>query len=150
MAIQGAMPVEHDWAFPGGCFIVGGVEPMKDFKRSTKETVVQAVDEATGLLVWRVNVVDADDEARDTAIRVKILAPVQRVPPEKLAGTPFRPVVFEGLTARAWVNADRCQVEANRPHRCGGRVAWSFTATGMRAPSQAAKATAGANGKAAG
>jgi hypothetical protein len=150
MAIQGAMPVDQDYVFPLGCFIVGEVEPMKDFERSTRETPVQAVDKATGLLVWRVNVVDGDDAARETSVKVKILAAVQPVPPERLPGTPFRPVVFEGLTANAWVNRDRCQVEKGKQHTCGGRVAWSFTATGMRSPQAGVKASAGANGKAAG
>lgn len=147
MAIQGAIPMQHDDVFPHGCYVVGEVEPVKDFDRSTKDTAVQAVDKQTGVPVWRVDVIDADPEARDKTVRVKIVAQVQPVPPETAPGTPFRPVELEGLTLRPWVNTDRCKSRQGQPHRCGAQVAWSYWATGLRAPSKAAKATTG-NGKA--
>ncbi len=149
MAIQHAIPMKHDDAWPLGCFIVGEVEPMKDFKRSTRETAVQAVDPETELPIWRVEVVDADPQARDKTVRVKLLSTVRPVPPEAAPGVPFRPVVFEGLRVKAWVNSDRCKVEDGKAHRCGGQVAWSYTATGMRAPQAGVKARVGANGRAA-
>jgi hypothetical protein len=52
---------------------------------------------------------------------VKITAPHQPVPPAKLQGFPFAPVEFEGLTITPYAN--------NK-----GRIAYSFWATGMRAP----------------
>jgi hypothetical protein len=55
---------------------------------------------------------------------VKISADQQPVPPGKLEGLPFRPVVFEDLTVTAWID-DR----GSRPN-----IAWSLRASGMRAP----------------
>jgi hypothetical protein len=111
---------------------------MRDFDRSTREQAVQAVDRDTGELVWTVDVVDADPEARERTVRVKITAPVKPVPPEAAPGLPFRPVEFEGMTATPYVTT----TASGR-----GRLAWSFRATGMRAPKAAPTATA--NGKAA-
>src|SRR5262245_40619885 len=125
MAIQGAIPMGTEDVFSHGCFVVGEVQPMRDFDRSTKDQAVQAVDRDTGELVWTVDVVDADPEARERTVRVKLLAPVQPVPPEAVAGMPFRPVVFEGLTATPYV----ATTGSGR-----SRLAWSFRATGMRAP----------------
>ena len=125
MAIKGAIPMTHGDVFPHGCFAVGDVQPMRDFDRSTKDQAVQAVDRDTGELVWAVDVIDADPEARERTVRVKLLAPVQPVPPEVMAGAPFRPDEFEGLTATPYV----ATMASGR-----SRLAWSFRATGMRAP----------------
>jgi hypothetical protein len=138
MAIRGAIPMENGAAFAYGIFMVGEVEPMRDFDRSTREQAVQAVDRDTGALVCTVDVGPADPEARERTVRVKITAPVQPVPPETAPGVPFRPVEFEGLTATPYVTT----TASGR-----GRLAWSFRATGMRAP-KAAPAAAG-HGKAA-
>jgi hypothetical protein len=139
MAIRGAIRMQHGDVFPHGCFVVGEVQAMRDFDRSTREQAVQAVDRDTGELVWTVDVVDADPEARERTVRVKITAPVQPVPPEAAAGVPFRPVEFDGLTATPYV----ATTASGR-----GRLAWSFRAAGMRAP-KAPPVVAG-NGKAAG
>jgi hypothetical protein len=136
MAIRGAIPMQPGDVFAYGCFVVGEVEAMRDFDRSTREQAVQAVDRDTGELVWTVDVVDADPEARERTVRVKITAPVQPVPPEAAPGVPFRPVEFEGLTATPYVTT----TASGR-----GRLAWSFRATGMRAPKTAP--VAAPNGK---
>jgi hypothetical protein len=83
-----------------------------------------------------VDVVDADPDARERTVRVKITAPVQPVPPETAPGVPFRPVEFDGLTATPYV----ATMASGR-----GRLAWSLRATAMRSP-KAAPAMAG-NGK---
>ncbi len=128
MAIKGAIKMNHGDAFAYGTFMVGEVQAMRDFDRSTREQAIQAVDRDTGELVWIVDVVDADPEARERTVRVKITAPVQPVPPEAAAGVPFRPVEFDGLTASPYV----ATTASGR-----GRLAWSFRATGMRAPGRA-------------
>jgi hypothetical protein len=125
MAIKGAIPMTQGDVFPYGCYGVGEVQTMRDFDRSTKDQAVQAVDRDTGLLVWTVDVIDADPEARERTVRVKLLAPVQPVPPEAAEGVPFRPVEFDGLTATPYV----ATTASGR-----ARLAWSFRATGMRAP----------------
>jgi hypothetical protein len=137
MAIKGAIPMTHGDVFPHGCYVVGDVQAMRDFDKSTREQAIQAVDRDTAELVWTVDVVDADPEARERTVRVKITAPVQPVPPAEAPGVPFRPVEFDGLTATPYVTT----TASGR-----GRLAWSFRATGMRAP-KAAPVAAG-NGKA--
>src|SRR5262245_30219456 len=128
MAIKGAIPMESGFVWPHGTYMVGEVQAMRDFDRSTKDHAIQAVDRDTGELVWTVHVVDADPEARDRTVRVRLVAPVQPVPPEAMAGTPFRPVEFDGLTATPYV----ATTASGR-----GRLAWSFRAAGMRAPGRA-------------
>jgi hypothetical protein len=125
MAIKGAIPMGHDAVFSYGCYVVGDVQPMRDFDRSTKDQAVQAVDRDTGVLVWTVDVIDADPEAREHTVRVKVLAPVQPVPPEQADGVPFRPVEFDGLTATPYV----ATTASGR-----SKLGWSYRATGMRAP----------------
>lgn len=51
MALQGPIPVTFDMAFPHGCYIVGEVEPVKDFNASTNRRFVQARDKQTSALV---------------------------------------------------------------------------------------------------
>ena len=137
MAIKGAIPMRNEDVFPHGCYVVGEVTPMRDFDKSTREQAIQATDRDTGELVWTLDVVDADPEARDKTVRVKITAPVQPIPPAEAPGVPFRPVEFDGLTASPYV----ATTASGR-----GKLAWSLRATGMHAP-KAAPVAAG-NGKA--
>jgi hypothetical protein len=137
MAIKGAIPMTQGDVFPYGCYGVGEVQAMRDFDRSTKDQAIQAVDRETGLLVWTVDVIDADPEARERTVRVKLLAPVQPVPPEAAPGMPFRPVEFEGLTATPYV----ATTTTGR-----SRLAWSLRATGMRAPGRVPVAAGNAKG----
>lgn len=133
MAMQKRFPVAMDAVFPAGAFIKGVVEPVTDFNAAQREdgTRPQQVDKDTGQLLWQVQVVDPDPEAgkKDTAVSVKIAAPHQPVPPHNDTPFPFTPVEFEGLTALAWVDDS-----GNRP-----RVAWSFRASGLKAPGGEAK-----------
>jgi len=129
MAMPRRIRVEFGEAFPYGVFVVSEVTQVRDFDRSTKDKPVYATDDESGLLVWAVDVLDGDPEARkaDRQFTVKLAAKVQPVPPEALAGLPFRPVEFEGLTATPYVSDSN-----GRP-----RLAWSFRATGMKAPKSA-------------
>jgi hypothetical protein len=139
MAISGAMQMEHEMVFPYGCYLIGDdpVTLKRDFNQSTREREVQEIDRDTGLPVWVVNVVDPDPEAKEQTVRVNLVAPVKPVPPEPVAGSPFRLVEFEGLTARPYA-----QTTANGR----GKLAWSFKATGMKAPA-GAKVPASSNGR---
>lgn len=146
MAVQQRIPMQHGEVFPSGAYLKGLVEPIYDFKKSTAESKVQAVDlnkngEGTGLLMWQVVVLDADEEARkkDTALTVKFAAKVQPVPPENKSGFPWTPVEFVGLVASPYV-------DTNGPQP---RLAWSFRAEGMVAPGQSGQRPSGDSGKAA-
>jgi hypothetical protein len=139
VAIQGAIRVQFGDVFPHGAFAVA-VEPVRDFDKSTKEHPVQAREKESGVPVWAVEVLDADPEARqaERSVKVKIAADHQPVMPDLMAGTPFRPVEFDGLRLRPYVNAQ-------------GRLAYSFTAAAMRGPLSGAKpAAASSGGKSAG
>ncbi|MGH3905452.1 MAG: plasmid replication, integration and excision activator [Pseudonocardiaceae bacterium] len=142
MAINGRFRVSMADVFPAGAFVVGDVEAVRDFDKSTPERFVQAKDKETSELVWSVPVLDADESAPKSAktVVVKISAPVQPVPPEAVAGLPFRPVEFDGMTVTPYVDDKR------------NRVAYSLRARAMRAPAKGVKASggpAGAEGKAA-
>jgi hypothetical protein len=138
MAMKRRFEVSMGDAFPGGAFVVGPVEPVNDFDRSSKDRKVQEVSRDSGRLLWSVQVLDGDPEARkgDKTLVVKIEADVQPVPPAALPGLPggldLRPVVFEGLNVLPYVDDN-----GQRP-----RLAWSFRATGLAAPAPVAAAPA--------
>ena len=123
MAIARRFKVSHDEVFPHGAYVVGEVLPVVDFDRSSKENRVQKVDPDSDMLLWQVDVLDADPEAPrgSKTLSVKIAAKVQPVPPAVQPGTPFARVVFEGLTALPYI-------DDNGPR---ARIAWSFRASGM-------------------
>ena len=129
MAIQGAIRVAFDDVFSRGAWMPGGVEPARDFKRSSKEVEVQEiVRDAAGQpvlvdgeqqRVWHVDVIDGDESVSGeaTRVRVKIVSVRQPVPPPTFPGTPFRPVILEGFLARP------ARLPAIRPPSDGGRRA---------------------------
>ncbi|TQM72274.1 hypothetical protein FHX41_6071 [Actinomadura hallensis] len=119
MAVQGPFKVAFGDVFPYGAFVKGGVEPVRDFDRSTRENFVQARDKDTGELVWSVEVLDADPESKGT-FKVKLMAPVQPIIPEAPAGFPFVPVEFDGLAVTPYVNSGT------------GRLAYSLKAAAVR------------------
>ena len=132
MAIQGPIPVEFGTMFPDGAFAAGGFEMVRDFDRSQGDRVVQQVDKHTGLPLWVVEVIDADPEARQRTVKVKVAAQVQPVLPPQPPGSPFTPVEFEGMTVTPYVDSGRCQGKG----KCAARQGYSLKATGVRAPSR--------------
>lgn len=129
MAMPRKLSIQFGEVFPYGVYAVSEVSQVRDFDRSTKDRPVFSVDEETGLSVWSVDVMDGDPEARkaDRQISIKLLAKVQPVLPPPMPGVPFTPVEFEGMTATPYVSDSN-----GRP-----RLAWSFRATGVRAPKNA-------------
>ncbi|WP_329518936.1 plasmid replication, integration and excision activator [Spirillospora sp. NBC_01491] len=121
MAVQGPFKVAFGDVFPFGAFIKGGVEAVRDFDRSTKENFVQGRDKDTGELVWSVEVLDADPDSKGT-FKVKLMAPVQPIPPEAPNGFPFIPVEFDDLRVTPYVNSQT------------NRLAYSLKASAMRGP----------------
>lgn len=131
MAMPRKLPVEFGVAFPYGAYAVGEVQPVRDYEKSTRERIVQAVDPDTGLPIWSVEVVDGDPEAKKSTrtMSVKVTAKVQPVLPESLAGLPFTPVEFDKMTATAYI-------EENGDF---SKIAWSLRAAEVRAPARGAK-----------
>jgi hypothetical protein len=126
-------PVEFGEVFPFGAFVLG-VEPSMAFSADASVPKVQERDKETGQLVWVVRALDANEEAAKfgAEFKVKVTADHQPVPPAKIAGFPFAPVEFDGLTITPYAN--------NK-----GRIAHSFRATGLRAPAGAARGKAAAD-----
>ena len=87
MAISGPLKVDFADVFPFGLGVVGPVEPMRDFDASTADRPVQARDKDTGQPIWQVDCMDFDPDARDRTLKVKIISPVQPVPPAVVEGT---------------------------------------------------------------
>ena len=98
MAHLGPFPVEFGTVFPSGVYAAGGFEKVRDFERSKGDRVIQQADKTTGLPLWVIEVIDADPEARQRTVKVKVAAQYQPVLPDAPAGSPFVPVEFEGLT----------------------------------------------------
>jgi hypothetical protein len=118
-------PVSFGDVFPLGVFILG-VEPAMEFSEDRGAPKRQERDRETNKLVWTVRALDANEEAArfGAEFKVKIATEHQPVPPEKQNGFPYAPAEFDGLTITPYAN--------NK-----GRVAYSFRATGMRAPAGA-------------
>jgi hypothetical protein len=135
MAIARRFKITHDEVFPHGAYLISEVAPVFDFEKSTKENKVQQVDKDTGLLLWSVDVLDADPDAgrKSRTVSVKIAAKVQPVPPAPDPASPFRLVVFEGLSALPYI-----EESGNF-----SRIAWSFKADGLTAPTRAPRAVPG-------
>ena len=76
MAIQGQIPIEFGLVFPDGAYAAGGIEMVRDFDRSTADRLVQQADKETGLPLWVVEVIDAQENARQRTVKVKIAAQV--------------------------------------------------------------------------
>lgn len=132
MAMPRKLPVEFGTAFPYGAYAVGEVQPVRDYDKSTREHVVQAVDQDTGLPIWSVEVVDGDPEAKKSTrtMSVKVTAKVQPVLPESLSGLPFTPVEFDKMTATAYI-------EENGDF---SKISWSLRAAEVRGPARSAAA----------
>lgn len=120
MALGSSLKISCGDVFPHGCGVVSKVTSANDFEKSTRENPVQARDKETGQLVWQVDVMDFDPEARERQFRVKIAADHQPVPPDAIPGTPVRPVILEGLTVTPYVK------EGKYP-----KVAYSLRCTGL-------------------
>ncbi|MFF5109816.1 plasmid replication, integration and excision activator [Streptosporangium sp. NPDC000509] len=100
---------------------------MLDFDASTKDRPVYQRDKTTGDLIWAVPVMDGDPSLKAAAksVAIKVISPVEPVippVPPAMAGLPFVPVEFEGLTVTPWINGDGERA----------RIAYSFRASGLR------------------
>jgi hypothetical protein len=92
------------------------------------------MDKHTDLPLWVVEVIDADPEARQRTVKVKIAAQVQPVLPPLAPGSPFIAIEFDGMTVMPYVDASRCSGDGK--NKCAARQAYSLKATGVRAPSR--------------
>ncbi len=126
MAIQGPFKIDCTDLFPFGVAVCSAVTAQGDFEASTASNKVQSRDRDSGLPVWVVDVLDFDPDARERTFKVKVIAAVQPVPPEAMAGTPLRPVYLEGLSMTPYIK------DGNFP-----KVAYSLRCTGLASPKRA-------------
>lgn len=131
MSLHGWIRMDCDEVFEVGCGLVGGVGPLSDFDRSTRENKVQARDEETGLPLWQVDVLDFDPEAWERTHRVIIAAPVQPVPPDAVEGAPVRPVYLEGLRVKPYCKAGSIDKNTGQKRY---KLAFMLQADGLAAP----------------
>jgi hypothetical protein len=129
MALRGGtrFTVPFEAIFPHGAVLVPeSISEVQDYNEQTKVRT-PSKDKVTGQRVYQVRVMDMDPElgSRSREIAVKILADVQPVPP---VGA-FQMVEFDGMTVTPYVGNN-------------GRLAYSYRATGLRAPLTAAEARA--------
>ncbi|ALG13562.1 hypothetical protein [Kibdelosporangium phytohabitans] len=98
-----------------------GVEPSIEFQPDPQAPKRQERVRGTNELVWIVRALDANEEAArfGAEFKAKVAAPPQSVPPAKIQGFPYAPV----LTITPYAN--------NK-----GRIAHSFRAKGLRAPAR--------------
>jgi hypothetical protein len=64
--------------FPAGAYAAGAIEMVRDFDRSTADRLVQQTDKETGLPLWVVEVIDAQENARQRTVKVKLAAQVRQ------------------------------------------------------------------------
>jgi len=132
------IPVHPDLAFPYGASAVTEITPVYGFGEGGRGE--QQVDEATGLPVYEVTVLDNDPDIKGPAkaVKVKILSALQPIMPPELPNLPIKlhPLEFEGLTAKPYMQEFM---------KGKFRIAWSLSARGVRAPSAPA-AAASSNG----
>jgi hypothetical protein len=140
MAVPNGMrvPTPFEFVFPHGCLFLG-VEPAKDFeKRGQGDDQIR--DKETGERVWLVKVMDLDPEAgkfgASKEVKVKVVAPVQPVPPSPVVPGYPPMVEFTGLTLTPYVDSQRCK---GASAKCRARLAWSMRATQMTEPQSAGK-----------
>ena len=135
------VPVPFDYVFPHGCLCLG-VESVVDFDKRGKGDD-QARDKETGERLWLVKVLDLDPEAGrfggSKEVQVKVVAPVQPVPPASTVPGYPPAVEFTDLTLTPYVDSQRCKATDGR---CRARLAWSVRAGSMTEPKPVARKAA--------
>ena len=126
------LKVEFDEWFPQGLFLVGEITAVMEYQsqedRARNRPVRPRIDEGSGLPLFRGTFADpAAEKERDKSVTVEFACAYQPVPPEAVAGLPFRPVVLEEMTV-----APRAEVSGQAKW-----ITWTIRATGMRAPGTA-------------
>lgn len=134
------LKVEFDEWFPQGLFLVGDITAVMEYQsqedRARNRPTRPRIDEMSGLPLFRGTFADpAADKERDKSVTVEFACTHQPVPPEAVAGLPFRPVVLDGMTV-----APRAEVSGQAKW-----ITWTIRATGMRPPGAASTSVNAAN-----
>src|ERR671917_2549783 len=124
------LPADFNQWFPQGLYLVGEITPVMEYQspedKARNRPVRPRIDELTGLPLFRGTFADpAAEKDREKSVTVEFACAHQPVPPEPVAGMPFRPVVLEGMTV-----APRAEVSGQAKW-----ITWVIRATGMTGPS---------------
>jgi hypothetical protein len=123
---------DFDEWFPQGLFLVGEITAVMEYQsqedRARNRPPRPRIDEVTGLPLFRGTFADpAAEKERDKSVMVEFACAHQPVPPEAVAGLPFRPVVLDAMTV-----APRAEASGQAKW-----ITWTIRATGMRSPGTA-------------
>jgi len=126
------LKADFDEWFPQGLYLVGEIVQVTEYQsqedRARNRPVRPRIDEVTGLVLYRGTFADPSAEKdREKSFPVEFACAHQPVPPEAVAGLPFRPVVLEGMTV-----APRAETSGQAKW-----ITWTIRATGMTAPNAA-------------
>jgi len=118
----------EEW-FPQGLYLVGEIQPVTEYQsaedKARNRPVRPRIDEVSGLPLFRGTFADPSAEKdREKSITVEFACAHQPVPPEAVAGMPFRSVVLEGMTV-----APRAEASGQAKW-----ITWVIRATGMTTP----------------
>jgi hypothetical protein len=124
--------VGFDEWYPQGLYLVGEITPVTEYQsqedRARNRPVRPRLDEMTGHPLFRGTFADPSAEKdREKSFTVEFACAHQPVPPEAVAGLPFRPVVLEGMTVQP-----RAETSGQAKW-----ITWTIRATGMTAPGSA-------------
>ena len=129
MSVPKRIKLSFGDVFPYGAYLVGDVSAVADYMAQPMNGVrPQKVDVDSGLLVWSIDVIDADPATRqrNRLTKVKLLSKVQPVPPAK-GSLPFASVDLGEITATPYVD------EKTK------RLAWSLMASKLDAVGSSSK-----------
>ncbi|MGH3513762.1 MAG: hypothetical protein ACRDQV_00910 [Pseudonocardiaceae bacterium] len=131
------LKADFDEWFPQGLYLVGEIAPVTEYQsqedRARNRPVRPRIDEVTGFPLCRGTFADPSaDKDRDKSVTVEFACAHQPVPPQPVAGAPFRPVVLDGMTV-----APRAETSGQAKW-----ITWVIRATGMTAPGAVATGTA--------
>jgi hypothetical protein len=138
------VPVASEVVFPDGAMFLR-IEAVMDFEARKQGHADTQARSPEGVRLWTVTVADLEQPAEgkfavgSAEVKVKIAADVQPViPSPQVPGFPPK-VEFTGVSLTPWRDDRRCTGKGgNGPHRCGAKLAWSVSATGLVAFGQAA------------
>jgi hypothetical protein len=124
--------VGFDEWYPQGLYLVGEITPVTEYQsqedRARNRPVRPRLDEMTGFPLFRGTFADPSAEKdREKSFTVEFVCAHQPVPPQAVAGLPFRPVVLEGMTVQP-----RAETSGQAKW-----ITWTIRATGMRTPGSA-------------
>jgi hypothetical protein len=130
------LTADFDEWFPQGLYLVGEITPVTEYQsqedRARNRPTRPRIDEVTGLPLYRGTFADPSAEKdRDKSVTVEFACAHQPVPPQPVAGAPFRPVVLDGMTV-----APRAEASGQAKW-----ITWVIRATGMTAPATSTAAT---------